>query len=77
MAAAEVAALAEMMGHLLDLPAWRLKRLRLAGLLHHIAMSGVQYGSAVAWAGSAGVCERATIINPKLSGGTAVVSQLG
>ncbi len=48
MAAAEVAALAEMMGQLLDLPAWQLKRLRLAGLLHRIApMSvGVQYGEA-------------------------------
>jgi DICT domain-containing protein len=48
MAAAEVAALAEMMGQLLDLPAWQLKRLRLAGLLHHIApMSvSVQYGEA-------------------------------
>jgi HD-GYP domain-containing protein (c-di-GMP phosphodiesterase class II) len=37
MAAAEVAALAETMGQLLDLPAWQLKRLRLAGLLHRIA----------------------------------------
>lgn len=48
MAAAEVAALAEMMGAVLDLPAWQLKRLRLAGLLHRIApMSvGVQYGEA-------------------------------
>ncbi|MBD2663866.1 putative sensor protein [Richelia sinica FACHB-800] len=36
MAAAEVAALAETMGQLLDLPAWQLKRLRLAGLLHRI-----------------------------------------
>lgn len=48
MAAAEVAALAETMGQLLDLPAWQLKRLRLAGLLHRIApMSvNVQYGDA-------------------------------
>ncbi len=37
MAAVEVAALAETMGQLLDLPAWQLKRLRLAGLLHRIA----------------------------------------
>lgn len=37
MAAAEVASLAEAMGQLLDLPAWQLHRLRLAGLLHRIA----------------------------------------
>lgn len=36
-AAAEVAALAETMGQLLELPAWQLKRLHLAGLLHRIA----------------------------------------
>ncbi len=36
MAAAEVVALAEMMGQLLDLPAWQMKRLRLAGLLHRL-----------------------------------------
>ncbi|HLP88042.1 MAG TPA: DICT sensory domain-containing protein [Nostocaceae cyanobacterium] len=36
MAAAEVVAIAETMGQLLDLPAWQLKRLRLAGLLHRI-----------------------------------------
>lgn len=35
-AAAEVAALAEMMGQLLDLPAWQMKRLRLASLLHRL-----------------------------------------
>jgi DICT domain-containing protein len=35
--AAEVATLAEAMGQLLDLPAWQLHRLRLAGLLHRIA----------------------------------------
>lgn len=35
-AAAEVAALAEAMGQLLDLPAWQMKRLRLAGLLHRL-----------------------------------------
>lgn len=37
MATGEVASLLEMMGQLLDLPAWRLKRLRLAGLLYRIA----------------------------------------
>ncbi|MEB3336585.1 MAG: DICT sensory domain-containing protein [Leptolyngbyaceae bacterium] len=37
LAAAEVAALAEMMGQLLDLPSWQIHRLRLAGLLHRIA----------------------------------------
>ncbi|NET11294.1 MAG: metal-dependent phosphohydrolase [Merismopedia sp. SIO2A8] len=37
MAAAEVAALAESMGQLLDLPGWQLHRLRLAGLLHRFA----------------------------------------
>lgn len=37
MAAAEVASLAEAMGQLLDLPAWQLHRLRLAGLLHRLA----------------------------------------
>jgi DICT domain-containing protein len=36
MAAAEVVALAETMGQLLDLPAWQTKRLRLAGLLQRI-----------------------------------------
>jgi DICT domain-containing protein len=36
MAATEVSSLAEMMGQLLDLPAWQLKRLRLAGLLHRL-----------------------------------------
>lgn len=36
-AAAEVAALAEAMGQLLDLPVWQLNRLRLAGLLHRLA----------------------------------------
>ncbi len=46
MAAAETAALAETIGQLLDLPAWQLKRLRLAGLLHRIAPAtvGIQYG---------------------------------
>jgi len=43
MAASEVAALAETMGQMLDLPAWQLKRLRLAGLLHRISpWSGIQ-----------------------------------
>ncbi|MBF2048200.1 MAG: DICT sensory domain-containing protein [Leptolyngbya sp. IPPAS B-1204] len=37
MAAAEVANLAEAMGQLLDLPAWQVHRLRLAGMLHRIA----------------------------------------
>jgi len=37
-AAAEVATLAEMMGQLLDLPAWQLHRLRLAGLLHRLSL---------------------------------------
>lgn len=48
MAAEEVAALAEAIGQLLDLPAWQLKRLRLAALLHRIApMSvNVQYTEA-------------------------------
>jgi DICT domain-containing protein len=36
-AAQEVVALLEMMGQLLDLPAWRLQRLRLAGMLYRIA----------------------------------------
>lgn len=35
-AAAEVATLAEAIGQLLDLPAWQVKRLRLAGLLHRL-----------------------------------------
>jgi len=39
MAAAEVAALAETMGHLLDLPAWQLK-LRLAGCSTHCSNVG-------------------------------------
>jgi DICT domain-containing protein len=34
--AAEVAALAEAMGQLLDLPAWQIKRLKLASLLHRL-----------------------------------------
>jgi DICT domain-containing protein len=37
MSGAEVATLAEAMGQLLDLPAWQLHRLRLAGLLHRLA----------------------------------------
>ncbi|MBI4784376.1 MAG: metal-dependent phosphohydrolase [Oscillatoriophycideae cyanobacterium NC_groundwater_1537_Pr4_S-0.65um_50_18] len=37
MVATEVAALAEAMGQLLDLPSWQLHRLRLAGLLHRLA----------------------------------------
>lgn len=41
MATAEVAALAEVMGQLLDLPAWQLKRLQLAGLLHGLVPLGV------------------------------------
>lgn len=37
MAGAEVAALAEAIGQLIDLPGWQLHRLRLAGLLHRLA----------------------------------------
>lgn len=37
MEASEVAMLSEAMGQLIDLPAWQLKRLRLAGLLHRLA----------------------------------------
>ncbi|NJL45889.1 MAG: metal-dependent phosphohydrolase [Leptolyngbyaceae cyanobacterium SM2_3_12] len=37
LATTEVVSLLEMMGQLLDLPAWRLQRLRLAGMLHRIA----------------------------------------
>ena len=36
LAAAEVAALAEALGQLLDLPVWQLRRLRLAALLHRL-----------------------------------------
>ncbi|MEM8603770.1 MAG: DICT sensory domain-containing protein [Cyanobacteria bacterium P01_H01_bin.121] len=36
-AAKEVVSLLEMMGQLIDLPAWRLQRLRLAGWLHRLA----------------------------------------
>ncbi len=36
MAAAEVVAICETMGQLLDLPAWQIKRLRLSSLLHRI-----------------------------------------
>ncbi|WP_413175184.1 DICT sensory domain-containing protein [Anabaena azotica] len=36
MAASEVVAIVETMGQLLDLPAWQIKRLRLAALLHRI-----------------------------------------
>ena len=48
LAAAEVAAIAEIMGQLLNLPAWQVKRLRLASLLHRIAPHSVnvQYGEA-------------------------------
>jgi len=48
LAAAEVAAIAEIMGQLLNLPAWQIKRLRLASLLHRIAPHSVnvQYGEA-------------------------------
>ncbi len=38
MAGAEVAALSEALGQLLDLPAWQLHRMRLAGLLHRLAL---------------------------------------
>lgn len=48
MAASVVAGLAETMGQLLDLPAWQIKRLRLAGLLYRIAPPSYseQYGEA-------------------------------
>jgi DICT domain-containing protein len=39
LAAAEVAALSEAMGQFLDLPAWQLKRMRLAALLHGLGSS--------------------------------------
>jgi DICT domain-containing protein len=39
LAAAEVASLSEALGQLLDLPAWQLKRLRLAALLHGLCPS--------------------------------------
>lgn len=41
MAAAEVAAMAEAMSQLLDLPAWQAKRLYLAGLLHRVGLPDV------------------------------------
>jgi DICT domain-containing protein len=41
MAAAEVAAMAEAMSQLLDLPAWQTKRLYLSGLLHRVGLPGV------------------------------------
>jgi DICT domain-containing protein len=37
LAGSEVVALLEMMGQLLDLPAWQIQRLRLVGMLHRIA----------------------------------------
>lgn len=49
-AAAEVSTLAEAMGQLLDLPAWQLNRLRLAGLLHRLAF--LQRSDSVLSAGS-------------------------
>ncbi|MEM8722106.1 MAG: DICT sensory domain-containing protein [Cyanobacteria bacterium P01_G01_bin.39] len=41
MAAAEVAAMAEAMSQLLDLPAWQAKRLYLSGLLHRVGLPDV------------------------------------
>ena len=41
MAASEVAAMAEAMAQLLDLPAWQAKRLYLAGLLHRVGLPEV------------------------------------
>ena len=41
MAASEVAAMAEAMAQLLDLPAWQAKRLYLSGLLHRVGLPGV------------------------------------
>ncbi|PSN20356.1 metal-dependent phosphohydrolase [filamentous cyanobacterium CCP5] len=43
-ASQEVTALLDMMGQLLDLPAWRLQRLRLAGLLHRVAPADPEPG---------------------------------
>jgi len=51
-AAAEVAALVEAMGQLLDLPIWQLNRLRLAGLLHRLAP--LQQSQAVLTSGTFG-----------------------
>lgn len=51
-AAAEVAALAEAIGQLLDLPVWQLHRLKLAGLLHRLAP--LQAGETVLTPGSFG-----------------------
>jgi len=83
-AAAEVAALAETMGQLLEIPAWQLKRLRLAGLLHRIAPMSVslQYERRpAAWYRQRRCCEPCRecersrkSLTTKLSGGTAVVS---
>ncbi len=42
MATAEVSALAEVMGELLNLPGWQIKRLKLAGLLHGLVTLGVK-----------------------------------
>ncbi len=42
LAAATVAAMSETMGQLLDLPAWQIKRLRLASLLHRLTTSLVK-----------------------------------
>ncbi|MBD2353251.1 metal-dependent phosphohydrolase [Tolypothrix sp. FACHB-123] len=50
MAAAEVVALSETMGQLLNLPAWQIKRLRLAALLHRI--DPLQKAESVLFAGS-------------------------
>jgi len=84
-AAAEVAALAETMGQLLEIPAWQLKRLRLAGYSTIAPMSvSLQYGGAQLPLGTgSGVANHAAnasdrkSLTTKLSGGTAVVSQLG
>ena len=45
MAASEVAAMAEAMSQLLDLPAWQAKRLYLAGLLHRVGLPDVTKGN--------------------------------
>ena len=45
MAASEVAAMAEAMSQLLDLPAWQAKRLYLAGLLHRVGLPEVTKGN--------------------------------
>ncbi|GAB4357596.1 MAG: DICT sensory domain-containing protein [Cyanophyceae cyanobacterium] len=63
--AAQVATLCEAMGELLDLPAWQLKRLRLAALLHRVALLQPAQGhwgepAIAAWEASDGPAATAT-----------------